>query len=248
MQWGAHSHLGPVVRPRPLARARGFTLVEVCIAVAILALVSAVMVPAMGGTSRAELRRAAHKIGGTVRQTFNDAALNGRTMRMVFNLGEVIEGPAITIEATDDILRFEGDTGALEVAADPNEADDMMTGPFGEPINVNDPAANDGATESSQTVNALLGISKLGAKAAHPTFTSLGNVTLPRGIRVSDVLLEGMTQPVLKGVVRLIFFANGYTQGATLHLDDTDKNMYTIVVEALTGRAVVSEGFVEAQQ
>jgi hypothetical protein len=70
---------------------------------------------------------------------------------------------------------------------------------------------------------------------------------LPQGIRVADVLVEGMNQPVVKGVVRLIFFANGYTQAATLHLEDADKNVFTIVIEPLTGRAVVTEGFVEAQ-
>lgn len=241
----ARRALAQALAPRG-RRARGFTLVEVCIGVAIMALISAVMVPALGGTSRAELRRAAHKVGATVRQTYNDAALNGRTTRMVFNLGEAIEGPPITIESTDDILRFEGDTGALEVAADPNEADNLLTGPFGEPISIADPSAQPG-TESSQTVNALLGISKLGAKAARPTFTTQGAVSLPKGVRVSDVQLEGMAQPVIKGVVRLIFFANGYTQAATLHLEDADKNVFTIVVEALTGRAVVSEGYAEAQ-
>jgi prepilin-type N-terminal cleavage/methylation domain-containing protein len=244
---GPSTSLGPRdgARRMPPRSHAGFTLVEVCIAVAIMALVSAVMVPALGGTSRAELRRAAHKIGGTVRQTFNDAALNGRTKRMVFNIGEVVQGPAIVIETTDDILRFEGDTGALEVAADPNENDDPITGPFGEPINVTDEGAN--GSESSQTVHALLGISKLGKKAARPTFTAQGNVSLPRGIRVSDVMVEGMTQPVIKGLVHLIFFANGYTQAAVIHLEDNDKNMYTIKVEALTGRAIESEGFGEAQ-
>lgn len=227
-------------------RAAGFTLVEVCITVAILALVSIIMVPALGGTSRAELRRAAHKIGATVRQTFNDAALNGRTTRMVFNLGESTDGPAIVIESTDEILRFEGETGALEVAADPNADDDVISGPFGEPIAL-DHGADAAGSESSQTVQALLGISKLGAKAARPTFTAQGNLTLPQGIRVADVLVEGMNQPVVKGVVRLIFFANGYTQAATLHLEDADKNVFTIVIEPLTGRAVVTEGFVEAQ-
>lgn len=243
---GPSASLGPGVGPKAQAAGRGagFTLVEVCIAVALMALVSMVMVPALGGTSRAELRRAAHKIGGTVRQTFNDAALNGRTKRMVFNIGEVVQGPAIVIDSTDDILRFEGDTGALEVAADPNENDDAISGPFGEPINVADEAKD--STESSQTMHALLGISKLGKKAARPTFTAQGNVSLPQGIRVSDVTIEGMTQPVIKGVVRLVFFANGYTQAAVIHLEDTDKNMYTIKVEALTGRAIETEGYLEA--
>jgi len=239
---GPKAALGRGARPS----ATGFTLVEVCITVAILAMVSIIMVPALGGTRRAELRRAAHKIAATVRQTFNDAALNGRTTRMVFNLGESPDGPAIVIESTDDILRFEGSTGALEVAADPNAVDETISGPFGEPITLDNPVDKD-ASESTRTVNALLGISKLGAKAAQPTFTVQSSMSLPRGIRISDVLVEGMTQPVVKGVVRLIFFANGYTQAATLHLEDSDKNAFTIVVEPLTGRAVVTEGFVEAQ-
>lgn len=232
-------------RRRHLARAaRGFTLVEVCIAVAIMAMVSAVMIPALGGVSRTELRRSARKVGGTIRQSFNDAALNGRTERMVFVLGEESGAAgAIMVEATDDILSFEGDTGALEVASDPNETDPPISGPFGEPIPVAD--ATGDPSESSQAVSALLGVSKLGAKAARPTFSQLGNVTLPAGVHVSDILVEGMLQPVAKGIVRLIFFANGYTQAAVIHIEDNDKNMFTVQVEALTGRTVISEGYLE---
>jgi prepilin-type N-terminal cleavage/methylation domain-containing protein len=224
-------------------RTAGFTLVEVCIAVAIMAMVSAVMIPALGGTSRAELRRSAHKVGGTIRQTFNEAALNGRTERMVFNLGGAEDGPPISVESTDDILTFEGDTGALEIAQDPNETDPPLSGPFGEPIPVADGAAD--SSESAQTVHALLGISKLGAKAARPKFSPVGTVTLRAGIHISDVMVEGMTQPVVKGVVRLVFFANGYTQAAVIHVEDDNKNIYTLQVEALTGRTIMSEGYVE---
>jgi general secretion pathway protein H len=230
-------------RARTAHRARGFTLVEVCIAVAIMAMVSAVMIPALGGTSRAELRRSAHRLGAVIRQTFNEAALNGRTERMTFNVGQAADVPPISIESTEEILRFEGDTGALELATDPNTTDAMMTGPFGEPIDVATPEAD--ATETSTTVHALLGVSKLGAQAARPNFTPLGNVNLPRGIRISDVTLEGMAQPVVKGVVRLVFFAHGYTQAALIHLEDEDKNSYTLAVEPLTGRAIATEGYVQ---
>lgn len=237
---------GPWARLRggPKASARGFTLVEVCIAVAIMAMVSAVMIPALGGVSRTELRRSARKVGATVRQSFNDAALNGRTARMVFTLGE--QNPnqaAIMVEATDEILAFEGDNGALEVASDPNETNPPLSGPFGEPISMAEDTSQ--ATTAQQTVGALLGVSKLGARAARPTFTPLGDVSLPNGVHVSDILVEGMLQPVTKGIVRLTFFANGYTQAAVIHIEDNEKNMFTVQVEALTGRAIVTEGYLE---
>ena len=54
-----------------------------------------------------------------------------------------------------------------------------------------------------------------------------------------------MLQPVVKGIVRLIFFANGYTQAAVIHIEDNDKNMFTVQVEALTGRTLITEGYLE---
>jgi general secretion pathway protein H len=227
------------VRPR----ARGFTLVEVCIAVAIMALVTGVMVPAFGGIGRAELRRAARKVGATARQTFNDAALTGRTERMVFNLGDPAAGPPLFVEATDDILSFVGDTGALEEAVDPNNEAAPIVGPFGEPLPP--PPAEGETSEAGEAMHALLGVSKLGARAARASFTQLGQVSLPSGVRVADILVEGMAQPAVKGIVRLVFFANGYTQAATIHMEDGDKNMYTVRIEALTGRAIVTEGYTE---
>ncbi|SDM67349.1 general secretion pathway protein H [Geoalkalibacter ferrihydriticus] len=69
-----------------LGNARGFTLIELGIVVLILALMSVLTVPLLGRVGDAELKSAGRKIAGTVKYLYNEAALQGLTHRMTFDL------------------------------------------------------------------------------------------------------------------------------------------------------------------
>src|SRR5512133_1127882 len=66
--------------------ARGFTLIEVMVTLVILVLAAAVVVPAISKTSLGELRSTCAKVAGTVRATYDQAALNGKAHRLAFDL------------------------------------------------------------------------------------------------------------------------------------------------------------------
>ena len=68
--------------------ARGLTLVEITITVAILALVAAVAVPTLNNLGIVELRSTTAKIAGTIKSTYDNAALSGQTHRLAFHLKE----------------------------------------------------------------------------------------------------------------------------------------------------------------
>lgn len=241
--------------------ARGFTLVEVIVAVALMALASAIMVPALGGMARAELRRSARMLAANVRRCFDEAALSGQTYRLVFNLGDPQtnaqdpnEAPPISIEASELALNFTGHDGALSEASDPNQidasGDSSLQNALGQDGTAAPEAADDAgaspATASGEMFRSMFNINRLAQKAGRPSFEAVGTVDLPRGVRVSDVFFDGMHAAAADGSLALIFFPTGYTQHAIIHLEDRDKNAFTLEIEPLTGRTHVAEGYLSS--
>lgn len=241
--------------------ARGFTLVEVIVAVALMALASGIMVPALGGMARAELRRSARMLAANVRRCFDEAALSGQTYRLVFNLGgtqadalDPNEAPPIAIESSELALNFTGHDGALSEASDPNEVDSLQGSPLQDALGQNEAAppdaggnvGTDPASASGEMFRSMFNINRLAQKAGRPNFETVGTVDLPRGVHVSDVFFDGMHAAAADGSLALIFFATGYTQHAIIHLEDRDKNAFTLEVEPLTGRTHVAEGYLSS--
>ena len=64
----------------------GFTLVEMTITVAIIAMMTAVAIPSLSSVTRLELRKQSRKLSGVIRATYDDAALSGDTHRIVFDM------------------------------------------------------------------------------------------------------------------------------------------------------------------
>src|SRR5262245_26618313 len=70
----------------------------------------AVVIPAVGNLSRADLRKDASMLAGTMRATYDAAALSGEHHRLVFELGQRV----IHVEASPGTLRFGADSNALQ--------------------------------------------------------------------------------------------------------------------------------------
>ena len=91
----------PERRRRGRASSDGFTLVEVAITIAILALAVGVVL-ANWGSASADLRRAAGQLTGTVRASYDEAALTGRTLRLVLSFDK----PVIQVEESEAALEL----------------------------------------------------------------------------------------------------------------------------------------------
>lgn len=65
---------------------KGFTLVELAIVVLLIALFSALTVPMVTGVGENRLDSSARRLAGTVKYLYNEAALNGREYRLVFDI------------------------------------------------------------------------------------------------------------------------------------------------------------------
>lgn len=218
----------------PARGERGFTLVEAMITVGILVLAAAVVIPSLGQASRAELRSTAGKVAGTIRATYDSAALGGRSYRLAFDLDQQVvrvESDQSSVASADGALGLAQmmlaggqapvtESGGIDEVPPPRE----LLALFGEAVD------EEGASGLAQFQN-----------ADH-------DLELPDDVRLMSVWVEGMSQPADKGTVYLQFFPHGYTDRALVHLTEEGGAIFTVKVSALTGTPEVTDSYVEAPQ
>ena len=227
-------------------RQRGFTLVEVCIGVAILALMMAVVIPSANNVSRADLRKSASAMSSIIKQTYDSAALTGQTWRI-----QMIPGKSeVKIESTVDVMSVNGNTGQVDTVED--ELSGSLWGNPNEDLGGGDKKGKD-SKDGKDSPDAgggmfdmLSGAKSRGQHAAKAGFTAQGKVQLDSNVTIMDVWTDGLAAVVVQGETYLYFFPGGYTQDAMIHLQDSEKRVYTLKVQPLTGRVQILDNYVEA--
>ncbi len=200
-------------------RARGFTLVELMIVVAIVGLLGAMVVPAVESITGADARKAAGELAGAMRYMFDTAALRHATCRLALDLdrrswrAECAPGPT---GASADPAR-EREEAARLAARFPDEQDPEMR--------------------------------RLLARTAFGRFEDrlVKERELPGKAGFGPIHLEGQRDAVEQGVAYVHFFPGGQAQRAWVPVVD-GSNRYTVVVEPFTGRARVVPGLVEVKE
>lgn len=241
-------HSGESVQARWAAirrtAARGFTLVEMTIVVAIFAIAASVMVMGTSNLTLADLRASASKLSGVVRSVYDEAALTGQTYRLLLDF----DSKVIKVASTEQVLNLEPDSnvlaqasrvksnlGAISALADEIAADMDLSG---NRENMPPPA-----------LSALMGVNNLAGSnsmAADGGFTGERVVLeLDDDVKLMDVWIQGMDKPAAEGHVYLYFFPHGYTQDALIHLADTHGNVFTVKIYALTGHTRIIGEYVE---
>ena len=66
----------------------------------------------------------------------------------------------------------------------------------------------------------------------------------PQGVRIVDVQSPRLGKRS-EGEVTIEFFANGYIEPATIHIEDQNKKSFTFFIQPLTGTVKVLPGYVE---
>jgi len=64
----------------------GLTLVELLVVVALIALITAVSLPTVGGYLKLSLNTAARELSSTVKETYNSTAMTGKVHRLVYDI------------------------------------------------------------------------------------------------------------------------------------------------------------------
>ena len=233
---------------RPVSR--GFTLIELTVAIAIAAGLFAALILGLGALTGARARKAMGELGGAARSLYDTAALSGNTCRLVFLLpkddsaefsyrAECASGPVTTALDRDQEIR-DATKAAVEAyrkksRGSPRDAPPSPPGPSGY-----------GAYGSSSSGSTLLDVldsekARVEKAAAFSAFTT--PEIQPRkfsGVRVS-VWTSHQRAKVDSGLAYLYFFPTGYTERAQITVRQ-GKNVWTLLVSPLTGKTSIVDG------
>ncbi|MGA9521434.1 MAG: prepilin-type N-terminal cleavage/methylation domain-containing protein [Myxococcaceae bacterium] len=229
------------VRARARSAERGLTLIEITIALAVVAVLFAAVISGVGALTGAKAKESASKLASTIRAIYDTAALSGRTCRLVFQLpdprdeeastkywAECAEGALTSSRDRDEELRE-----AREAAEE--EAENAARG-----INKNreqrdfnmadDPTLDDYLSQEQRRIE---------NRAKYSSFTTeeLEPREIPAAVRLS-IWTRMQKDPVDSGIAYLYFFPQGYTERAMVFVTQ-GPNEWTIKVSPLTGKAEI---------
>lgn len=244
-------------------RPKGFTLAEMMVAIAVIAMITGVVITAAGSTSKADLRKSSGIVSGAIRAAYDQAALSGKIWRLVFVIGDPKKNApsVVRVESSPEVLVYDPETSTLTRALSGSSAGldwDTFSSANAEGSgfsSLDGPAADalDRVLGTSGKDGAHSGHSdddddEEEAKAKSTGFTeAAAAIPIDDDVRVLSVWTEGMDKPTDSGDAYIYFFPNGYTQESIVHLQDDDKRVISVKVSALTGRATVVDGYVEAK-
>lgn len=249
--------------PRP--HSRGFTLAEMAVTIAVIALVMGVAITTFSGVSVGEMRAATARLASMSRATYDEAALTGKIHRLAIefqktNAGGEVEAPAtITVEATEELLQFSEGKGILARATPKGGALAGWTA-LASGFALDDDGDTGSLTPESllpDGVDGLLGLRSSGGddddeetSPVDSAFTAVAkSYAFHSGLQILDVWTEGMEEPIREGRAYIYFFPHGSAQDALIHVGFADSGRsdagFTVKVEALTGRTTVSNEYLE---
>lgn len=200
------------------AQSRGFTLVELMIVVAVIAVLSAAVMPALGSLTGADARKASGELAGSLRYLFDTAALRHATCRMVLDLEQRSYG-------AECAPRLVGVARPSD-RAEPEPDDEELESRFPD--------------ERDAERRRLLAKSRFGAFSDR----LLAHRELPGKTAIREVRVEGRREPITEGKAYVHFFPGGQAERAFIEVADGN-TLYTVVLEPFTGRAQVVTGAVK---
>jgi general secretion pathway protein H len=207
-------------------QARGVTLVEVLIVVAVIGVMSGLAFLGSGAADSARLRRSAVMIASAIKVAYGHANATSRTVRLVFN----VELRTVGIEESQGQLwlakndRTGGAAAATEVEKKAlEEADSILKGPR--------------APRPSFTPVKALGFSGNSGKQAKE---------LERNIRFLQIETSHQEEVVKSDQAYLYFWPGGQTERAAIQLgivnSTNDTDVVTLLVSPLTGKTEMKKG------
>lgn len=207
-------------------RARGVTLVEVLITVALIAIFTGIAMLSAGVADGARLRRSSAMIASAVRVAYGHANAISKPVRLVLDF----DTRMVSLEEASGGLKITKNelTGGAAAATEAEkkaqeEAEQILKGPRA-------------ARPSFKPTKAF---------GFNPDKDSPGK-ELERGIRFLQVETGHQDEPVRQGRAYLYFWPGGQAERAAIQLristSDADQDVMTLIVSPLTGKVDLKKG------
>ncbi len=217
------------------ARRRGFTLIELSVALAIVVVLFGALVFGIGALTGSQAKSTASELAGVIRSLYDTAALSGKTCRLVFEL------PAEKDDAGQ--TKYWAECASGNLTAQKNRADELKEAT----LDLKTRREARGATSyryggsSDPSLAELMQVEKdrVDGQAKYSSFTSpeIEPRTIPGAVQLS-VWTRHQREPVKEGVAYLYFFPQGFTERAQVYVRQ-GKNVWTLKVSPLTGKTSV---------
>lgn len=210
---------------------RGFTLLEVGIAVGLAGLMLAIAVPSLNAVTAAELKETTGMLQGLMRDTYARAALSGNSHRVVLDLGQRV----YWVEAS------QGGVVMPRTRISPNREGVVILDPVDERIeDITD------STDVEDRTKVELYRNPTWEKVTFPGRDSLDEnkaQKLPSDVLFKKVWVDHLEDFATDGQVAIHFFPGGYTQEAIVILtdDEEDGRTLSLITQPLTGEIWVQE-------
>jgi len=218
----------------------GFTLIEVMIVMAIVALIGSLGVQGFRSLARSDLRASASHLAGAMRFLFDRASTTGKVHRLVLDL----EGARYWAEVADDKFYSPRDTESPEAARrretlEAEEDEDERAR--------KEEAAKRAEASGSTAGDSSFDLAKLEVgefKPKRARFASFKDLVL-KPIKLKKTVLRSVytprvTEPLTSGRAYIYFFPLGQTEPAIITLSDkSGESIYSLVAHPITGRVKV---------
>ena len=233
---------------------RGFTIIELMIALVVAATLFAALILGLGAVTGARARKAMGELGGAARSLYDTAALTGNTCRLVLLLprddsaefsyrAECASGPVTSAMDRDQEIR-DATKAAVEAYKQGKSGRGRAADPARDPRSAATAPGSYGSYGSSgSTLLDVLDSEKARVEkaAAYSAFTT--PEIQPRkmsGVRVS-VWTSHQRAKITDGLAYLYFFPQGYTERAQVTVRQGN-NVWTLLVSPLTGKTSIVDG------
>lgn len=207
---------------------RGLTLIEISIALLIVALLLLVAVPSIEAVAGVRAREEAGRLSGAIRYLYGQSALTGKTCRLRFDLDE----QSYSAQCTEQRFTVSGTPEKSRDGRKIDEEEDRS-------ISRTTYSVQDELLGSSQALR-----EKVEKAADFSDFTDeeIQPRKMPEGANLA-VWTARQTERYTSGEAFIYFFPQGHTERAQVYVsDDAGDDVYTLIVSPLSGKVRVEFG------
>lgn len=200
----------------------GFTLIELLVTIAIVGLMLGLVVGQAGRSLSWDMKASARKLGSTIRYLYNKSAMEGVTLRLVFDIDAGtywVEGTAERFGLTKEEENF-FKNHKIEKKEEKKE-------------------------EKKDSKDAI----KTKEATFTPEESSLlKQVTLPKGVFFKDIYAEHQLDRLSSGKAYIYFFPRGYVERSVINLRNTKDDVhYSLTVNSLSGSVKIESTYKEPE-
>jgi general secretion pathway protein H len=240
------------VSPRRLAvaGARGFTLIEIIVVLAIVALIMSLGVRGFRSLAKSDLRASTSHLSGAIRYLFDRASTTGKNHRLVMDFAD----NKYWAEVSDDKFFIPREAESpealrrreeLEAQEDEEKRAKTEKAAADRQSSFSSSFSSSGSSSGAAPSGSSFDLDKLELgefKPKRARFAAFKEMAL-KPVKLKNVVFHSVytprvTDPITSGRAYIYFFPLGQTEPAIVTLSDpSGANVYSIVVHPITGRA-----------